>query len=371
MDNTMETILQKTEKVKQKLQIAGEEPRCSLCVDDFHIEQPMAGSPALNSTNFPFGANIDAKGGSLYQSCNENLNEGKCGLPIGQDNAIGSKKVEVGGVGGGGSTTLLDTIEISGHLNVSEETNRFNFERYVDKREVCNTKVRIMNCRHCGFRYIALLGCGLRTCPECAADFSRKVYWQVLDVMKHIQKKKYYTLKLITFSYGIDSDISEAIKKVKKVFKKIWHNKLERKGSGAVVTVELGEKNLSIHLHVLYYGPYLPRPELIKEWKRLTGKWYVDIRMARGNKAIKEVIKYIGKAIMNMDYETAYKIEMSIKGTRRLMTYGVFYKRVKEKRIVCPNCGNDSWLFCGIEEATVPIVEEMLIQRQFFEKQSE
>ncbi|MBZ9572564.1 protein rep [Patescibacteria group bacterium] len=271
----------------------------------------------------------------------------------------------------GGNTTLLDTTEISGQkkgqpFKKKRHRGIKNLQDYKGKIELDGKKVIVLECKQCGQRYLVPLRCNLRTCPYCASDRARKVYQEVSNTIRQIKREKGYTLKLITFGYGTEGNIRSAIKKSKKAFKKIWHNLLEMEGSGAVITFELGEKNNSVHIHCLYYGGFIRRKDLIKEWKRLTGKWYVDIRMARGKQAIKEVIKYIGKALLDLSHKEGYKIEMALRGLRRLVTYGIFYKRITGNKNICPICHSSSWKFIIISKFNHELVNQLLIQRQFW-----
>lgn len=246
---------------------------------------------------------------------------------------------------------------------------KFEFDKYKFKRENCNTKIVTLKCKKCGLPYYALLGCGLRTCINCAKDRAYKVFTEIYNITKRVKRKKYWTFKMITFSYGYDkpfTSYSDAISKVKQAFTRIWYDILQQEGAGAVVSIELGEKNLSIHLHVLYYGGFIPREKLIKEWKKYTGRWYVDIRKIRGLKGIREVIKYITKGLVDMSYENAFKIEKALEGQRRFITYGIFYNRIQGKKFECPVCHSQEWWFVSIENAGVGINESMLMQRQFF-----
>lgn len=296
---------------------------------------------------------------------------------------IGSDPIGSGFSGGGegGDSPLLDSIVISRQeismqrlKDVYQENEKIEFEKSKKKRENCNTKVVTLECKTCGFQYLALLGCGLRTCPDCSRDRANKCFIEIYNIVKRVKLKKYWSLKMITFSYGFEqyTSYSAVISKITQAFTKIWRNILQQKGAGAVVSIELGEKNLSIHLHCLYYGGFIPRETLIKEWKKHTGKWYVDIRMIRGLKGIREVIKYITKGLLDMSYERAFEIEKALKGHRRFITYGIFYNRLQqEKKFECPLCHSQDWRYVDTKDANVGTNETMLMQRQFFRELSE
>ncbi|GAH45527.1 unnamed protein product, partial [marine sediment metagenome] len=143
---------------------------------------------------------------------------------------------------------------------------------------------------------------------------------------------------------------------------------LEEEGAGAVISIELGEKNLSVHIHCLYYGGFIPRKKLIAEWEKHTGKWYVHINMVRGLKGIREVVKYTTKGLLNMSYEKAFEIEKAFEGQRRFITYGLFYNtRFKKKKRECPRCHCQEWIFVDAnKDADVGTNETMLIEKQFW-----
>lgn len=338
--------------VKKKTQKTEEKP-CWRCLDDFDNQQQKADSSV--SFDISLAKIQKSKIGGVLASLE------------GDKTAFGGKKSGFGGEKGKGCTTLLDTTEISRQIQPRKAFSGENYANFISKLQNCGNKVVILECKQCGNRHLVPIGCGLRTCPYCASDRARKVYREIQEKIKHIQRKKGYRLKIITLSYGTEGDIRSAIEKSKEAFKKIWHNLLEKESTGAVITIELGEENLSVHLHCLYYGPFIPRNDLIKEWKRLAGKWYVDIRKAEGKKAIKEVIKYIGKGILNLPYETLFQIEIALKGVRRLVTYGIFYKRITGNKNICPVCHSSSWKFIVISEFNHELVSQLLIQRQFWE----
>lgn len=247
------------------------------------------------------------------------------------------------------------------------------FEVYKEKRENCNSKIVTLECKTCGFEWTTLLNCGLRTCPDCSRNRANRMFTEIYNIAKRVTLKKYKSFKMITFSYGFEkyTSYSAVISKVKQAFRKIYYDILQQEGAGAVVSIELGEKNLSVHIHCLYYGGFIPRETLIKEWKKHTGKWYVDIRKIRGLKGIREVIKYIAKGLFDMSYERAFEIEKALEGQRRFITYGLFYNtRFEKKKRECPRCHSRCWKFMDAnKDADVGTIETMLIERQFYKRE--
>lgn len=374
-ENTMPIITPDKEFVKGKIKKeVGKESRW-LCVDNSH-PATRGNFPASVEYN-PVVITENTTGVILTALKRERDSPGKTKLDL-----IGSDPIRSGfsGSGGGEDSPLLDSIVISRQeismqrlKDVYQENEKIEFEKSKEKREKCNSKIVTLECKTCGLQYHTELGCGLRSCPDCAKDRANKCFTEVYNIVKRVKRKKYWTLKMITFSYGFEqyTPYTAVISKVTQAFTKIWRNILQQKGAGAVVSVELGEKNLSIHLHVLYYGGFIPRKTLIKEWTKYTNKWYVDIRMIRGLKGVREVIKYITKGLRYMSYEKAFEIEKALKGHRRFITYGIFYNRLQqEKKFECPICHSQDWRYVETVDADVGTNETMLMQRQFFRELS-
>ncbi|GAI09492.1 unnamed protein product, partial [marine sediment metagenome] len=188
-------------------------------------------------------------------------------------------------------------------------------------------------------------------------------------------------LRFITFGYGTKDGLKEGVKKSLKAFEKIRRNLLEnqrskeRKTKGCVWSVELGPENLSIHIHVLYWGRYISQRVLSDEWKRLTGKFYVDIRCAKNkskkNKGlwgvILEATKYVTKGLVDLNTETAFRIERELFNIRTFGTSGIFYGKIKPEKPACPFCGSDEGFFyVGVQEKSRHIMTAIDIQRQFW-----
>ena len=221
----------------------------------------------------------------------------------------------------------------------------------------------MLTCKDCGQHYNALLGCHLRTCPTCAKEYGDRVYREILAIAKKFPVTATHRLRMITFGYGTKKGMREGLKESQKAFYKIWRSDLRPRlnpgqtprkygKAGVFASVEFGAKSDSVHIHALYYGPWINRKKLQERWKQLTGSWYVDVRECKGSRGIREVVKYISKGITGNDYK-AFEIEKALQGTRRIMTYGVFYDRhtdLNEEtyQFTCPCCGSAQWRYQGI-----------------------
>jgi len=245
---------------------------------------------------------------------------------------------------------------------------------YSMKRESCQQWAAVLKCGDCGQTYNALLGCKLRTCPSCAKEYSEKIYREILEVVRRLKITDTCKLRMITLGYGTKKGMREGAKEASKALGKIWRSYLRPRlnpgkrpaqygEAGAFASIEFGAKNNSVHLHVLYYGPWIDREKLQERWKKLTGSWYVDVRVCRGAKGIREVIKYISKGVVGNNYK-GHMIEKALKGTRRIITYGMFYNR-QEKieddmyKFTCPCCARTAWIFTGVVRKDHAIDQEI------------
>lgn len=269
-----------------------------------------------------------------------------------------------------------------------------SIEQCESKKANCDKYVREFETKCCGRTYFTEMSCDLRTCPFCAR---RKMLERTRKVVKFVKsldanREKYgHRLRFITFGYGTQNGVKKGIEKSLKAFKKIRKNLLEtqrdecveqrdkkikkRKTEGCVWSVELGPKNLSVHIHVLYWGKYIPQRVLSNEWKRLTGKFYVDIRAAKDKSKKKkglwgivlETTKYVTKGLIDLDPRIAFLIEKELYGMRTFGTSGVFYGKIKPEKPVCPFCGSDEgFIYVGIQEKSSQIMTDIDIQRQFW-----
>jgi len=253
---------------------------------------------------------------------------------------------------------------------------KFSYKEYKAKRSSCGKKFVRLKCKKCGMEYVARIGCNLRTCPVCARKQADKLFFDIMKIVRNLNITPVYKLRLITLTYGVEGDLRDRLFDCKKAFGKLWHNLLEKKGVGALLAYEVGLKNGSLHSHTLYYGPYIPYEKLKEEWRRVTGgKWVVNIQLCRGSKGVREVTKYLVKGLGDdIDLYTLYEVEKAFRNTRRIMTYGIFYDRVKEKYLfTCPVCGCDEWFFMEIvdKDLNEGFIRDTQYRWRVFEREKE
>lgn len=220
-------------------------------------------------------------------------------------------------------------------------------EDYGDKLNNCDKRWVLMKCKGCDLEYVTPISCELRTCPRCAKKQSDELFYNIVAVIGRLKETPIYKLRHITLAYGNKRSLRACMSESKKAFVKIWRNLLKKKGTGALVCLEIGDKNQSVHLHILYWGSFVYQKQLSEEWKRVTGgQWYADVRLVKGRGGIREVTKYISKGICKTgkDLNYMFEIELAMKGMRRIMTYGIFYDYKPGKPIFkCPVCGCEHW----------------------------
>ncbi|MBA7613772.1 hypothetical protein ES703_21028 [subsurface metagenome] len=277
-------------------------------------------------------------------------------------------------------TPLFNTAtEISPHTTGTEDPTpptkkTLNWRDYHGKKSTCRQNFVHLQCGNCNQDYFAPIGCHLRTCPTCAKEYGDRIFREVWGVANKLPITNTHKLRLITLGYGTKKGMRGGMEEAKKALNKIWRSHLRPRlnpgetprkygVAGVFAAIEFGTKNNSVHIHLLYYGPYVNRQKFQKIWKRLTGSWYVDVRLCRGARGVREVVKYISKGITGNDHK-AYEIEKALEGQRRIMSYGVFYNRhtkLKEEayHFTCPYCGSTWWTYQGVIEKDPFIPEEI------------
>ena len=192
---------------------------------------------------------------------------------------------------------------------------------------LCERIGREYTCVGCGSTGIVPVGCNVRGCPACESKKADK------DTAKYGACFEGKRRRLITFTLqntpvtGVvktDADaLRRALRQLSRSFRAIrqdstlkftwehpygarkWEFDFRAALAGGLwkreVTVkcddETGEVWWHVHLHVLYWGAYIPQDDLSAAWHQLTGARIVDIRECKN---LREIVKYACKAF---DYE--------------------------------------------------------------------
>jgi hypothetical protein len=136
------------------------------------------------------------------------------------------------------------------------------------------------------------------------------------------------------------ADIRRGFREVRRLVREFYP---KGGGCGAVGVAEIGEGN-NLHVHLIVAGGYVSQRHLSERWLKITGNSYVvDIRAVyQVRRAVGYVLKYMGKLPPLVDPADFAELLASLKGTRRLHTFGVFYNRLgkpEKKPLQCPFCG--------------------------------
>ena len=262
---------------------------------------------------------------------------------------------------------------------VAEELVAGGDERAGDAYLECHSRLLWRKCQNghdgvasgssCNRRICAL--CARRLAAELVDDLDRSL--DALERQKVFQRAPGQTFKFATFTLRARQDLGAGVREIGRAFRQLLQragfDRDRRRGLfGAVAAIEIGPHR-NVHLHVLYWGRYVPQARLSELWHAITGDSYVvHVSAVHGKRvdALREVVKYVTKLsgdknpLQSPDADPApaearlAEIHFAFKGRRRLMTYGVFYN-VREKAPappeLCRRCGT-VWnkAICGIFE---------------------
>jgi len=178
-----------------------------------------------------------------------------------------------------------------------------------------------------------------RLCPMCASRRSKELFREIWPMIKHIEAKpvRGYKWRFITLTTRTCGNHKDAVALAIKAFTKLWRNMLKRPYVAAVRSLEFGPDTGNVHIHLLYYGPYVNQADLSDTWGNLTGAAVVDVRLAvekhgslKG--AVREVIKYMTNYNKVEDKELLVRCWQAAKGRRLVQRYGLLFGRQSLER---------------------------------------
>ncbi|MHC4645183.1 MAG: hypothetical protein ACYTBJ_06760 [Planctomycetota bacterium] len=153
------------------------------------------------------------------------------------------------------------------------------------------------------------------------------------DDIKRFYKETALFLRLFYGKYQGKMTVKNDVVKVHERRKKF-------QGAGWIAAVEFGRDNNNLHCHAITYGPYIPWSQLLRAWQTITGDSRgVHIKPAKNpKKASNYILKYITKPPVTDSYARIAQYVITIKGTRRLRSGGIFYNRFKKTVKEKPAC---------------------------------
>ena len=172
-----------------------------------------------------------------------------------------------------------------------------------------------------------------RLCPTCARIRRSELLKEVHEHIKIISDKPIlgYNWRILTLPVKTDGRYRRAANTALRGFSGLWRTLLKGgKGlsTAAIVHLENGPKTGNVHLHCLYYGPWIDQKELSDRWAKLTGSSVVHIQRVHQRKlrdAAREALKYMTK-FMEIDNAKLVEIWEANKGLKLLRRYGLFRK---------------------------------------------
>lgn len=201
--------------------------------------------------------------------------------------------------GGKQGQTLVDRDDLDRRVvaRVAKELRRRKFTRQAERIEGCGRILGVRHCLDCAHDQVVATRCGMwQLCPMCCR---RRGRIQAAELTRHIElvpKKAGFAWRMITLPIKTNRDHLAAVRRIGKNFAQLWRSYLKRPGAAAFRSLEFGSLKGNVHLHCIYYGPYLEQAELSRRWHQVTGDSYVtDIRLIRGSGGISEVAKYAVK----------------------------------------------------------------------------
>lgn len=209
--------------------------------------------------------------------------------------------------------------------------------------------------------------CQLRFCPDCCHRQSARLLARYMPLMRDLvaDSSDDYRMRHIILTTPIDlrsPDCRTAVlslaEKVSLCFEKCLGSNW-REDCGLLFAFEFGENGLKLHFHCLVYCPYISQSRLVKAWKDVTNSLcevaFIRLVTDDPNKgqslesAVAEVLKYATKLwkrdkagnVIYLDADLIPILAKVLKGTRRIRTYGLFYRLdVEEEPHVCETCAS-------------------------------
>ncbi len=265
--------------------------------------------------------------------------------------------------------------ELPGREKVARLLCSMGFQSKATRFRDCHATGIPVDCLTCGEKYFSRYRCTLRYCEYCGPwHFSRlmeKYYEPITSLIESQPSHRGRTLAKLNFTiraYDRIPDPSEARRLLKLVRR--WFYGIMRKGShgvwGCIFAVETGHEltvkhpgrkagGWNLHIHVLYYGPFLDWAAGLRFWTELTngdGQGFY-IKQCPGwrrnpKQAVRRALTHHFGYVLKPAAVSAERIaalEVLFSGIRRVRALGCFYRLPQPKQAVvnacCPKCGQN------------------------------
>ena len=175
-----------------------------------------------------------------------------------------------------------------------------------------------------------------------AGGFNRASWAQYLRwAQRRLADQIDFRWRFITVTIRTNGRFWWAARQISAAFPRVYRKLFKAPGTAAHRCTEFGSKTGNVHIHALYYGPYIPQRLLSKIWLEETGSFVCDIRAVdqseRGlNDAVAEVTKYMTK-IAAVAPDKLVEFEKALYKRHISQRYGLFRElnssKVKPDRV--------------------------------------
>jgi len=160
---------------------------------------------------------------------------------------------------------------------VVAELRRRGFHKQAGRLVECGNKVGYWHCVDCGDESRETINlCNMpRLCVRCAR-IERKLQQRLaLETISTLRRhtRPGYDLREITLTIRTNGDYEGAVRRAGKALPELWRNVLggrKRQDTGLLACFEFGPKTGNVHLHAIYWGPYVPQAVLDERWQHYT-----------------------------------------------------------------------------------------------------
>lgn len=214
--------------------------------------------------------------------------------------------------------------------------------------------------------------CHRRYCPDCERRANAKRFKKYMPVIEQACNfgRRDFSLKhiVLTTPYSLDDDdISERYAVSRRALGKVIERvmfltakdnprikvkpdelrrgrvSLRQHGMGLIVGDEFGEDGHKLHYHLLFYGPFIPKPRITETWQEYTNSECEinHIKKVDTHEGAREVMMKYATKLTLLPPALVPKLRDVLHGVRRIRTYGIFYNvpPIEEDRYhACPHC---------------------------------
>jgi hypothetical protein len=247
------------------------------------------------------------------------------------------------------------------HTSVYRAFRRLGLFRKAENFIECGERIFELECEHCGYKKRVVFHCKLRICPRCAWLKQKVLMDKYLPYVEHLAKHikdlrakmrgriPRIGLRHVTLTIKNVDDLAAGVDKLRNAFVNLRHQLYYKaRILGGIYGVEspVGrDGKWNVHLHLLYYGYFIPQAKLSDDWERLTGGSRVtDIRYVYDAfRGLDYVLKYITKGIQSdgdPGVDKLVEFVAALENVRLVQAFGCFLGKIeKPEPFKCPDCG--------------------------------